>query len=161
MDSDGCLCRAHGRDQRADAHDVHDTLEIVGQHVQGHFGADLLQRLGLEVGIAHPVFYGPERMLDGFAALTHLLRMLVEPPLDRLKNGFVLPAGDPTLLARGAVQLDGAGLAGVGPVTAQGNPVLLVREVVDQTVPGRAEIDIFVGQVAEVLFGKPALGLVA
>jgi len=120
MDGDERLCRAHGHDQRADAHDVHDPFEIVGQHVQGHFGADLLQRLHLEVGIAHPVFDGPEWMLDGFAPLTHLLRVLVEPPLDRLKNGFVLPAGDPTLLARGAVLLDRTVLADVGPVAVQG-----------------------------------------
>ncbi len=35
------LCRPHRRDQRPDAQDVHDALEIVGQHVQGHLGADL------------------------------------------------------------------------------------------------------------------------
>ncbi len=40
----GC---AHGCAQRAAAHDVHDPFEIVGQHVPGHFGADLLQRLHL------------------------------------------------------------------------------------------------------------------
>ncbi len=52
MDADGHLCRAHSLDQRGDAHDVHDTLEIVGQHVQSHFGADPFERLHLEVGIA-------------------------------------------------------------------------------------------------------------
>ena len=36
-------------DQRGDAHDVHDAFEIVGQHVQGHFGADPFQRPHLEV----------------------------------------------------------------------------------------------------------------
>ncbi len=56
----------------------------------------------LEVCIAHPVFDGPEWMLDGFAPLARLLRVLVEPPLDGLEDGFVLPAGDPALLARGA-----------------------------------------------------------
>ena len=66
MDADERLCRAHGRDQRADADDGHGAFEIVGQHVQGHLGADLLQRLHLEVGIAHPVFDGPKRVLDGF-----------------------------------------------------------------------------------------------
>ena len=50
IEADGRLCRPHGRDQRAAAHDVHDALEIVGQHVQGHFGADPFQRLHLEVG---------------------------------------------------------------------------------------------------------------
>ncbi len=44
------LCRAHCRDQRADAHDIDDALEIVSQHVQRHFGPDPFQRLHLEVG---------------------------------------------------------------------------------------------------------------
>ena len=53
-DGDVRLCSPHGDDQRADAHDGHDALEIVGQHVQGHFGPDVFQRLHLEVGVAHP-----------------------------------------------------------------------------------------------------------
>ncbi len=40
MDADERLWRAHGCDQRADAHDLHDPFEIVGQHMQGHFGAE-------------------------------------------------------------------------------------------------------------------------
>ncbi len=43
-EADEGLCGPHGGDQRADAQDVHDALEIVGQHVQGHLGADLLER---------------------------------------------------------------------------------------------------------------------
>ncbi len=105
MEAGARLCRAHRCDQRADAHDVHDAFEIVGQHVHGHFGADPFQRPHLEVCSAHPVFDGPEGMLDGFAPLAHLLRMLVEPLLDGLKDMLVFPAGDPALLARRAVQL--------------------------------------------------------
>ena len=44
----GRLC-SHRRDQRGDAHDVHGAFEIVGQHVQRHFGTDPFQRLRLEV----------------------------------------------------------------------------------------------------------------
>ncbi len=66
--------------------------------------------------------------------------MLVEPPLDGLEDVFVLPAGNPALLARGAVHLDGAVLAGSGPVAAQGQPVLLVREALDQALTGREKI---------------------
>jgi hypothetical protein len=42
----------HGYDDvdPARAHDVDDAFEIVGQHVQRHFGADPFQRLHLEVG---------------------------------------------------------------------------------------------------------------
>ncbi len=136
------LCCADCRDQRADSQDGHDSFQIVGQHVQGHFGADPFQGLHLKVGRSHPVFDGAEGMLDGFAALTHLLGMLVEPLLDGLEDMLVLPAGDPALLARGATMLDRASLAGVGPVAMQGQPVLLVREVVDQARAGRAPIGV-------------------
>ncbi len=130
MDVDERLCRAHRCDQRADADDVHDALEIVGQHVQGHFSADSFQRLHLEVCIAHPVFDGPEWMLDRLSSLAHLFRMLVEPLLDGLKDMFVFPVGDPALRARGASMLDRAGLAGIGPVAAQDQPLFLVCVVV-------------------------------
>ncbi len=40
IDADARLCSAHCCDQRADAHDLHDPFEIVGQHMRGHFGAE-------------------------------------------------------------------------------------------------------------------------
>ena len=43
---------ADGGDQRGDSDDLHDALEVVGQHVQGHFGADPCKRLHLEVRVA-------------------------------------------------------------------------------------------------------------
>ena len=108
IEADERLYRAYRRDQRADAHDVDDALEIVSQHVQRHFGGDPFQGLHLEVGIAHPVFDRSERMLNRFTPCAHHLGMLVEPLLDILKNMFVLPAGNPAFLARGALILDGA-----------------------------------------------------
>src|SRR5947209_411296 len=42
--------------------------------------------------------------------------MFVEPALHCLKNVLVLPSGDPSLLAGGAVEFDGATPAGVCPV---------------------------------------------
>ena len=102
------------------------ALEIVGQHVQRHFGGDPFQGLHLEVGIAHPVFDGAERMLDGFTPLLHLLRMLVEPLLDDIKDVFMFPAGNSALLGRGAAILDGAYPADRGPVAPQAQPSFLV-----------------------------------
>ncbi len=116
IEADERLCRAHCRDQRGDAHDVDDAFEIVGQHVQGHFGADPFERLHLEVRRSHPRLDGSKRMLNGFTPLAHLLRVLVEPSLDGLEDVFVFPAGNPAFLARGAAILDGASLAGSGPV---------------------------------------------
>ncbi len=127
MDADERLCRAHGRDQRTDAHDVHDPFEVVGQHVQGHFGADPFQRLHLELGIDHPELDCAKGVFDGFSKLSHLFMVIVEASLDGLEKVFVFPAGDPALLARGALIFDGAALAGSGPVAAQDQPVLLVR----------------------------------
>jgi len=106
------------RDERPNAQDVHDAREVVGQNVQGHFSADPFQRLHQEVGGSHPGFDCAEGMLDRLTPLTHLLWMLVEPALDRLENMFMLPSGDPTLLTGGAVVLDSAALARVGPVAA-------------------------------------------
>ncbi len=40
----------HRCDQRGDADDVHDALQVVGQQMQGHFGGNLFERLHLEVG---------------------------------------------------------------------------------------------------------------
>ena len=85
--------------------------------MQGHFRTDPFERLHLEMCIAHPVFDGSKWVLDGFAPLAHLFRMLVEPLLDGLEDVFVLPAGNPALLARGAAILDGAGLELWGHLT--------------------------------------------
>jgi len=54
------------------------------------------------------------------------------------RQGF--PPRDPAFLARGALILDRAAPAGVGPVTAQAQPSLLVREVMVQTRVGGADI---------------------
>src|SRR6266436_2368609 len=85
---DTCLRRLcpHRRQQRLDAHDVHDAREVVGQYVQGHLGSNPGQRLHKEVGCAHPSLDRAEGVLDGLAPLAHLLRMLVEPTLHRLEN---------------------------------------------------------------------------
>src|SRR5262245_17264242 len=80
--------------------------------------------------------------------------MLVEPALHRFANMLVLPAGDASLLAAGAVFLDRAALAGVGPVAAQDQPIFLVRISVRQRFAGRTEVDVLVSHVAEVLFAK-------
>ncbi len=112
------LCSAHRRDQRADAHDVDDAFEVVGQNMQCHFGADMLQRFHLEVGIAHPALDGAKGMLDGLAPLTHLLGMFIEPLLGSVQNLLMLPTGDPPLLARGTLILDSAILTNAAPIAA-------------------------------------------
>ena len=68
------------------------------------------------MGVTHPALDGAKRMLDGFSALPHLLRMFVQPFLYILKNMFVLPAGDAALLARGTLILDRAVLTKAAPI---------------------------------------------
>ncbi len=46
--------RPHRLDQRADADDVHDPRQIIGEHAQCHLGAHVLQPLHQEVGGPHP-----------------------------------------------------------------------------------------------------------
>ena len=58
----------------------------------------------------------------------------------------MLPAGDAPLLAGGAALLDGAVLAGVGPVAPQNQPVFLVRIVVGEPFTGRTNVNVNVVQ---------------
>ena len=53
--------------------------------------------------------------------------------MDGLKDMFVFPAGNPALLARGATMLDGAALAGVGPVAVPGQ---LPNGLIDRKASG-------------------------
>src|SRR5262249_6347879 len=92
-------------------------------------------------------------MLNRLAPLAHFFRVLVEPALDGFENMLMLPARDPSLLAGGAAVLDGAALAGVGPV-AQDQPIFLVRVAVGESFTSRADVDVLVSRVAEVLLAK-------
>ncbi len=98
--------------------------------MERHLGGDLWHRLHQEVGCAHPGLDRPKGMLDRLAPLAHFLRVLVEPSLYCLKNMLMLPSGDPPLFAGGAVVLNGAALAGIGPIAAQDQRVFLGRVMV-------------------------------
>ena len=81
-------------------------------------------------------------MLDGFPALAHFLRMCIKPRLDLFKNVLMFPPRDAALLARGAFIPDGAGLADIRPVTAQGQAVLDSAVAEGQTLAGRTDVNI-------------------
>src|SRR5665648_423246 len=100
-------------------------------------------------------------MLDRLAPLAHLLRMLVEPTLHRLENALMFPSGDPSLLAGGATVLDGAALAGVGPVAAQDQSVFLGRVVVGEPFAGRTDVNVLLRHIAEVLLAETPLRLLS
>jgi len=127
--------------------------------MQRHLGGDARQRLHQEVRRAHACLDRAERVLDRLAALTHLLRMLIEPALHRFQHMLMLPSGDPSFLAGRATVFDGAALTGVGPVAAHHLAVLLVRVVVREAFTGRTNINVFLSYVAEVLFAEAAFRL--
>src|SRR5690242_11639250 len=93
-------------------------------------------------------------MLNGLPSLTHFLWMPVEPALYFLEDVLVLPSGDPSLFAGGAAVLDGAALAGVGPVAVQNQSIFLVPIVVGEAFTGGTDVNIFLRHVAEVLLAK-------
>jgi hypothetical protein len=64
-------------------------------------------------------------MLDRFAPLAHLLRMLVEPALNGFENVLMLPSCDPSLLGGGTAMFDGAALADVGQISPQHQSMFL------------------------------------
>ena len=127
--------------------------------MQRHLGGDLWQRLHHEVGCAHPGLDGAEWVLDRLASQTHLLRMLVEPALHRLDNVLMLPSGDQPLLGSGAGILDGAVLACLGCVAAQDHAFVLGRAVVGEPFAGRADVNVLLSHVAEVLLAEAPFGL--
>ena len=57
--------------QSASAQNAHHPFHVLGQDVQRHFGADVLERL--EVRGSHPRLYRAEGVLDSLAAYAHLV----------------------------------------------------------------------------------------
>src|ERR1700741_4785333 len=144
------------RHQWLDAGDIHHPREIVGEHVQRHFGGDIRQRLHQKGRRPHARLHGPEGVLGGLTPHTHGLRVFVEPPLYRFRDMLVLPARDAALFALGALRLHSAALTCVRPVAAQGQSPLNGREGVFEMLPGWTTIDILAGDIDEVLLAEPA-----
>ncbi len=119
-----------------------------------HLGSNPWQRPHQEVGCSHPGLDGAEGMLDRLAPLAHLLRMLVEAPLNGFEKVFMLPSADPPLPAGGAALLDGAAPASVGRVAAQDQSVFFGREGVGEPLSRPTNVNVLLSEVAEVLLAK-------
>ena len=91
--------------------------------MQRHLAGYAWQSLHQEMGGSHPGLYRAEGMFDRLASLPHFLWMFIEPALHRLENVLMLPSGDQSFLGGGAAMLDGAVLAGVGPVATWTEPL--------------------------------------
>ena len=79
-----------------------------------------------------------EGMLDRFAPLAHLLRMLVEPALNGFENVLMLPSCDPSLLGGGtAMYVDIQSNHRVRPVRGPVTPVDVRRNIAPACLAGR------------------------
>src|SRR5271154_6239542 len=98
-------------------------------------------------------------MLDRLASLPHLLWVLIEPALHHLENVLMLPSLDPSLVALGAVVLDGTVPAGLGRVAVHDQAFFLARVGVGEPFAGRTYVNILLGDVAEVLLAEASFRL--
>jgi hypothetical protein len=73
---------------------------------------------------------------------------------------LMFPPADPSLDARSALGFELTGLAaGPVPVAVQDQALFDRRHVADEPLPGRAAIDVLVGQIGKVLLAEAAVGL--
>ena len=103
--------RLHRLQQSAYAHDHHHALHVVGEHVERHLGGHLWQLFREKVRCSHPAFHCAERMLRRLTADTHCIGVVIEPILNLLQNGLVLPSRDASLAASRALGLERTALA--------------------------------------------------
>ena len=71
--------------------------------MERHLCPHIAEPLREEVRRPHPELKGPEDMLDRAASNRHHIWFPVEPFLGGLQNGFMLPALNAALPARGAL----------------------------------------------------------
>lgn len=90
----------HGLHRPGNPKYVHDSLEVIGQHLKAHLGTYSPERPGQEVCGTHPVFERIEDMLNGTSADGHRIGLPVKPALHRFQRVLVLPSSDPAIVAR-------------------------------------------------------------
>jgi hypothetical protein len=93
-------------------------------------------------------------VLGGLTPRAHSVRIFVEPLLHRLEYVLMLPALDAPLLAWRAAAFERAIPAGIGPIAVQLQPVFFARKTVCKFLAGRSAIDIFLGQIHEILLAE-------
>ena len=88
---------SHRRQQWRHADQVQHARQIIAEYAERHLGGNLRQRRTQEVRRAHAHLQRAERMLDGFSARAHGIRIIIESRLHGFDNMLVFPAFDPTL----------------------------------------------------------------
>ncbi len=92
-------------EERRHAENRQHPFEVVRQHMQTHLSAHMLEGFHLEVGVAHPGFQGPERMLDGGSSRAHPLRFAIEAGCGSLDDRFMFPSCHSSVLTGCALRL--------------------------------------------------------
>jgi hypothetical protein len=83
-----------------DTDDIHDSLEIVGEHLQSNLGGDARQTLHSELRRAHARLGRAERVVDRFRPLAHGLLIFIEEALSKP------PHQDPIAIVRSVDPID-------------------------------------------------------
>ena len=91
-------------------------------------------------------------MLEGFAAHTHGLRVLIEPLGHGLDDVFVFPAFDAALVGCCALILERACAAPLRQADPHFLAIFISGEMMLQLLAGRAAIDIVLGQIDKIRF---------
>lgn len=110
------LSTLHRQRQVLCSEDLDRPLQVVGQRLQTHLGSNSRQCLGQEGARAHPGLQRSEHMLDRLTSQPRRLRGAIQSCLNYAEYSLVLPAGDATIGARGALALDRTGGTRGGPV---------------------------------------------
>ena len=95
-------------------------------------------------------------MLDRLASGAHRIWIFIEPRLNLLDDGLMLPPRNATLSSRRALSFDWTCLAGIGPITVKLLAVLLSRKAIREFLTRRAEIDILSRLIDKILLAEPA-----
>lgn len=93
------------RHERLWPQDRQQSLQVIREHMPTHLGAYTRERLGEEVGRAHPRLQRPERVLYGLPMQSHRLWCIVQPSLRCIKHSLMLSASNASLHARSALRL--------------------------------------------------------
>ena len=76
------------------AQHLHDSLDVVSQHMQAHLSANVLEPAREEVRCAHPVLQRAEDMLDRASSQRQCIGLSIEPALHCVENAFMFPSRD-------------------------------------------------------------------
>ena len=100
------------------------------------------------MGVTYPGLEPTKRVFDSLSAYCHDLWSSVQPGLDGIKNGLMLPTADPTVGAGRILGFNVALRAMRTPITARFQSAFNPVELPDQALPSGATLLIGLGVVS-------------